>query len=237
MQFQEAFVSTDAGIKNPHLPVEFSRNFRSNDRAVAKFYELLRKIGPYVNRKKKRPEEGTAAAKYGSWKWMHLEDALIKLKLLVSTTGKRTFSDFIAGQTAEACILGLLCIVGMEIFGFPYALEVGVLVTVTAFIPVIGAFVGAAAGAFFIMFISFEKALWFLLFMAILQQLEDNLIYPRVVGRSVGLPPLWVLLAVTVGGSAGGILGMFISVPVCSVLYCLAGEVLEYLEERQRRKE
>ncbi|SDB33426.1 Predicted PurR-regulated permease PerM [Ruminococcaceae bacterium FB2012] len=166
-----------------------------------------------------------------------LPEAAARRLVRVCGMCKRTFSDFIAGQTAEACILGLLCIVGMEIFGFPYALEVGVLVTVTAFIPVIGAFVGAAAGAFFIMFISFEKALWFLLFMAILQQLEDNLIYPRVVGRSVGLPPLWVLLAVTVGGSAGGILGMFISVPVCSVLYCLAGEVLEYLEERQRRKE
>ena len=94
-QVYERLSPTDAGNKNPPLPVEFSQNFRSNDRAVAKFYELLRKIGPYVNRKKKRPEEGTAAAKYGSWKWMHLEDALIKLKLLVSTTGKRTFSDFI----------------------------------------------------------------------------------------------------------------------------------------------
>lgn len=147
---------------------------------------------------------------------------------------KRTFSDFIAGQTKEACILGLLCILGMELFGFPYAIEVGVLVTVTAFLPVVGAFAGAAAGAFFIMFVSLEKALWFLVFMMLLQQLEDNLIYPRVVGKSVGLPPLWVLLAVTVGGTAAGIGGMFIAVPVCSVLYCLAGELLTAIEDKRR---
>ncbi len=95
IQVREEFGPTDDSIKNPPLPVEFSQNFRSNDRAVAKFYELLRKIGPYMNKKKKRAKEETPAAKYGSWKWMHLEDALIKLKLLVSTTGKRTFSDFI----------------------------------------------------------------------------------------------------------------------------------------------
>ena len=139
---------------------------------------------------------------------------------------KRTFSDFIAGQTKEACILGLLCIIGMKLFGFPYASEVGVLVTVTAFIPVVGAFAGAAAGAFFIMFASPEKAMWFLVFMIVLQQLEDNFIYPRIVGKSVGLPPLWVLFAVTVGGTAGGIGGMFIAVPICSVAYALGGEVL-----------
>lgn len=145
---------------------------------------------------------------------------------------KRTFSDFIAGQTKEACILGLLCIIGMELFGFPNALEVGVLVTVTAFIPVVGAFAGAAAGAFFIMFVSLEKAMWFLVFMIVLQQLEDNLIYPRIVGKSVGLPPLWVLFAVTAGGTAGGIGGMFVAVPVCSVIYTLVSELCAEKEKQ-----
>ena len=155
----------------------------------------------------------------------------------VCNMSKQTFSRFIAGQSKEACILGLLCCLGMEIFGFPNALEVGVLVMVTAFIPIVGAFVGAAVGAFFIMFTSFEKALWFILFILVLQQLEDNLIYPKVVGKSVGLPSLWVLFAITVGGTVGGIIGMFIAVPVCSILYCLLSELLRILEERRQAKD
>lgn len=155
----------------------------------------------------------------------------------VCNLSKQTFSKFIAGQTIEACILGLLCCLGMEIFGFPNALEVGVLVMVTAFIPIVGAFVGAAVGAFFIMFTSFEKALWFILFILVLQQLEDNLIYPKIVGKSVGLPSLWVLFAITVGGTLWGVIGMFIAVPACSVLYCLIGELLRILEERREAKD
>ncbi|MBR6873952.1 MAG: AI-2E family transporter [Ruminococcus sp.] len=150
---------------------------------------------------------------------------------------KETFAKFITGQCIEACILGLLCCLGMEIFGFPNALEVGVLVTVTAFIPIVGAFVGAAVGAFFIMFTSFSQALWFILFIIVLQQLEDNLIYPKVVGKTVGLPSLWVLFAIMVGGSVGGILGMFIAVPLCSILYCMFGELLRYLEDRREQKD
>lgn len=155
----------------------------------------------------------------------------------VSRLSKETFSKFIAGQSIEACILGLLCCLGMEIFGFPNALEIGVLVMVTSFIPIVGAFVGAAVGAFFIMFTSLSKALWFLLFIFILQQLEDNLIYPKIVGKTVGLPSLWVLFAITVGGSLGGILGMFVAVPACSVLYCLIRELLILLRERREAKE
>lgn len=89
------FGQMESGVANPPLPVEFSQNFRSNDEAVAKFFELLRKIGPYMNTQKRKGEEGTEISKYRSWKWMHLEDALIKLKLLVSSVPKRTFSDFI----------------------------------------------------------------------------------------------------------------------------------------------
>jgi len=150
---------------------------------------------------------------------------------------KETFSKFISGQTIEACILGLLCTLGMTLFGFPNSLEIGVLVTVTAFIPILGAFVGAAVGAFFIMFTSFKKAVWFLIFIIVLQQLEDNLIYPKVVGKSVGLPSLWVLFAITVGGSVSGILGMFVAVPAFSIIYCLFREFINYLHDRRAAKE
>ena len=155
----------------------------------------------------------------------------------IGRLGKETFSKFITGQTIEAVILGLLCCLGMEIFGFPNALEIGALVMVTAFIPIVGAFVGAAVGAFFIMFTSFEKALWFVLFIIVLQQLEDNLIYPKVVGKTVGLPSLWVLFAVTVGGTVGGVLGMFVAVPTFSVLYCLTRETLVFLEELRAKRD
>ncbi|MBR1392712.1 MAG: AI-2E family transporter [Ruminococcus sp.] len=155
----------------------------------------------------------------------------------VGNMSKETFSKFISGQTIEACILGLLCTLGMTVFGFPNSLEIGVLVTVTAFIPILGAFVGAAVGAFFIMFTSFKKAVWFLVFIIVLQQLEDNLIYPKVVGKSVGLPSLWVLFAITVGGTVSGILGMFVAVPAFSILYCLFKEFISYLHDRRASKE
>ena len=155
----------------------------------------------------------------------------------VGNMSKETFSKFISGQTIEACILGLLCTLGMTLFGFPNSLEIGVLVTVTAFIPILGAFVGAAVGAFFIMFTSFKKAVWFLIFIIVLQQLEDNLIYPKVVGKSVGLPSLWVLFAITVGGSVSGILGMFVAVPAFSIIYCLFREFINYLHDRRAAKE
>ena len=135
-----------------------------------------------------------------------------------------TFSKFLGGQCTEAFILGSLCFIGMTILRIPYALAVGVLVTFTAFIPIVGAFLGTAIGAFLICVTDPIKALWFIVFFIILQQVEGNLIYPRVVGSSVGLPSLWVLFAVTVGGGMMGILGIFVSVPICSVIYCLLKE-------------
>lgn len=135
-----------------------------------------------------------------------------------------TFSKFLGGQCTEAFILGSLCFIGMTILRIPYALAVGVLVTFTAFIPIVGAFLGTAIGAFLICVTDPIKALWFIVFFIILQQIEGNLIYPRVVGSSVGLPSLWVLFAVTVGGGMMGILGIFVSVPICSVIYCLLKE-------------
>ena len=138
-------------------------------------------------------------------------------------TAYTTFSNFIAGQCTEAVILGLLCTVGMWILRFPYAAMTGAVVGVTALIPIVGAYIGAAVGAFMIFTQDPLKALFFLIFLVVLQQLEGNLIYPRVVGSSVGLPGIWVLAAVTVGGGAMGILGMLLAVPLAATVYQLLG--------------
>ncbi len=136
----------------------------------------------------------------------------------------RTFSNFIAGQVTEACILGTLCFIGMCIFRFPYALLISVLVVFMALIPIIGAFFSVLIGALLILTSSPITALWFILYFVILQQIEGNLIYPRVVGSKIGLPALWVLVAVTIGGNAFGVIGMLINIPLCSVLYVLLRE-------------
>lgn len=140
---------------------------------------------------------------------------------VVLKTAHDTFTKFIVGQCTEAVILGTLCTIGMLVFRFPYATMVGTLIGATALLPVVGAYLGAAVGAFMIFTIDPLKALGFLIFIAILQQLEGNLIYPRVVGSSVGLPGIWVLAAVTVGGGLGGIIGMLLAVPVTATLYKL----------------
>ncbi len=147
----------------------------------------------------------------------------------IGNLSKECFSNFLSGQGLEACILGSLCAIGMRIFGFPYAATIGALVAVTAFIPVVGGFIGAGVGALLIMITSFRQAVLFVVFIIVLQQIEGNLIYPRVVGKSVGLPGIWVLFAVTIGGNVGGIFGMFIAVPVCSIVYTLLGEMVEAL--------
>ena len=136
------------------------------------------------------------------------------------------FSSFVTGQVTEAFILGTLCCIGMLILRLPYALPVSVIIASLSLIPIFGAWIGAATGAFLIVFQSPIKALTFLIFLLILQQVEGNLIYPKVVGKSVGLPGLWVLAAVTVGGGAFGVLGMLLGVPVCSVVYALVQDFI-----------
>ena len=153
------------------------------------------------------------------------------LAAIPKKAGKRTmhilkitnnaFSSFVTGQVTEAFILGTLCCMGMLILRLPYALPVSVIICFTSLIPIFGAWIGAATGAFLIVFQSPIKALTFLIFLLILQQVEGNLIYPKVVGKSVGLPGLWVLAAVTIGGGAFGIAGMLLGVPICSVVYVL----------------
>ncbi len=135
-----------------------------------------------------------------------------------------TFSKFISGQCLEACILGCLFAVAMLIFRMPYVSLVSVIIAVTALVPVVGAFVGCALGAFFILVDSPLQALTFVAMFLVIQQLENNLIYPRVVGTSIGLPGMWVLVAVTVGGGLMGVGGMLLMIPLASVLYTLLGE-------------
>ena len=138
-----------------------------------------------------------------------------------ASMANNTFSNFVTGQCLEALICGSLCFLGMVVLRLPYATTIAVLLGFTALIPVFGAFIGTILGAFLILMISPVKAIIFVIFILILQQIEGNLIYPKVVGKSVGLPGIWVLLSVTVGASIGGILGMLIATPLCSLIYIL----------------
>ena len=135
-----------------------------------------------------------------------------------------TFSNFISGQCLEAVILGVMFVIAMSIFGMPYMPLVSVIIMITALVPIVGAFVGCALGAFFILVDDPIMAFWFVIMFLVLQQIEGNLIYPRVVGTSVGLPGMWVLVAVAVGGDMMGVGGMLLMIPLASVLYALARE-------------
>ncbi|MBR5319717.1 MAG: AI-2E family transporter [Peptococcaceae bacterium] len=141
--------------------------------------------------------------------------------LYVLRTVHESFSNFIVGQCTEAVILGGLCALGMTILQLPYAVMTGTIIGVSALIPVAGAYIGGALGAFMIFTVDPAKAVIFLVFLLILQQVEGNLIYPRVVGNSIGLPGLWVLAAVTIGGGVMGVGGMLIGVPMSAALYRL----------------
>ena len=153
--------------------------------------------------------------------------------LHVCALSHRTFSSFITGQCLEAVILGVMFFVSMSLLKFPYALLVGILVAFTALIPVFGAFIGCVVGAFLILMVNPMQAIGFIALFLVLQQVEGNLIYPHVVGNSVGLPSIWVLAAVTVGGSLMGIMGMLVFIPLASVVYALIREwVYRRLEQR-----
>ena len=150
-----------------------------------------------------------------------LHERVVDKICYVCSLSHKTFSKFITGQCLEALILGTMFFITMTIFRFPYALLVGVVIAVTALIPIVGAFVGCFIGAFLILIVNPMQALAFVILFLVLQQVEGNLIYPHVVGNSVGLPSMWVLFAVTVGGSLMGIIGMLIFIPLMSVMYSL----------------
>ena len=143
------------------------------------------------------------------------------------------FSSFVGGQITEAIILGVLMYVGMTLLGFPYKLSVSAITGALALIPIYGALLGGVVGFILISVVSFPQALGFIVFSVVIQQIEGNLIYPRVVGNSVGLPGIWVMMVVTVGGSLFGLVGMLVAVPTLSLIYSLVSATVNYrLEER-----
>lgn len=149
----------------------------------------------------------------------HLKPKKYQQFLRLMRTANESFSSFIVGQFTEAIILGLLCTAGMFLLRLPYAAMTGAVVGATALIPIVGAYIGAGIGAFMILTVDPMKALFFLIFLIILQQIEGNFIYPKVVGTSVGLPGIWVLAAVIVGGGLFGIFGMVLGVPLAATIY------------------
>ena len=147
------------------------------------------------------------------------------------------FSNFIAGQCIEAVIIGVLCFLGMVIFGFPYAGVVSVIIAVTALVPIFGAWIGGAVSALLILTEDPIKALLFVVYILILQQLEGNLIYPKVVGKKVGLPGLLVLVAVIIGSKIGGIAGILVCVPVAAILYTLFKDAVDTKLKKNEKKQ
>lgn len=149
----------------------------------------------------------------------HLKPKKYKRLMRLLCIANESFSSFIVGQFTESIILGLLCTAGMLLFRLPYAAMTGAVVGATALIPIVGAYIGAGIGVFMILTVDPMKALFFLIFLLVLQQIEGNFIYPKVVGTSVGLPGIWVLAAVIVGGGLFGILGMVLGVPLAATIY------------------
>jgi len=154
----------------------------------------------------------------------YLPQKIISKIKYVLTVFDQSFHRYFVAQCTEAVILGILCTIGMLIFGLPYAAMIGALIAFTALVPIVGSFIGAAVGAFMILTVSPFKSLMFIVFIIVLQQIEENLIYPRVVGSSVNLPGIWVLAAITIGGSVMGVTGMLIAVPVAASFYRMLGD-------------
>ena len=156
--------------------------------------------------------------------------------LKVCSLTYRTFANFLAGQCLEAVILGSMFVVTLSILRMPYALLIGVLIAFTALIPIFGAFIGCAVGGFLIFMVSPKQAILFIIVFLVLQQIEGNLIYPHVVGESVGLPSIWVLAAVTIGGNLMGIVGMLVFIPLLSVFYTIFREYVYLHLKKQHIK-
>ncbi|MCC8042000.1 MAG: AI-2E family transporter [Oscillospiraceae bacterium] len=140
-------------------------------------------------------------------------------------------SSFLSGQMTEAVVLGTLCFFGMLIFGFEFPLLISVMIGITALVPVVGAFVGAIPSVLLLLLVRPASAVWFTVYIIVLQQIENNLIYPRIVGKSVGLPPILILAAIVIGGELGGVLGILMGIPILSAIYTLCAEAI-----RQQRQ-
>ena len=179
---------------------------------VTAFLSLIFAIYILLGKEKLGKQADKLAKKYLKQSWYE------KLRYVLATVND-CFKKYIVGQCTEAVILGGLCAVGMMILGLPYATMIGALVAFTALIPVAGAFIGGGIGAFMILMVNPIQALVFVVFLVVLQQLEGNIIYPKVVGSSMGLPAIWVLAAVTIGGGVAGIFGMLLGVPIAAAAY------------------
>ncbi len=163
-----------------------------------------------------------------------LPDKISEKIFRVCTLANRAFASFVSGQVVEALILGCLCFVGMLIFGFPYALMISMVITVTALVPIVGAFIGVVIGALLILTESPTEAILFVIYVLVLQQIEGNLIYPKVVGKSVGLPGVLVFAAVIIGTNINGFVGALLSVPLCAILYTLLKEEMKNKKLKNR---
>lgn len=179
---------------------------------VTAFLSLIFAIYILLDKEKLENQADKIAKKYLKQGWYE------KLRYVLHTFSD-SFHKYIVGQCTEAVILGGLCAIGMGILGLPYATMIGALVAFTALIPVAGAFIGGAVGAFMILMVNPIQALIFIVYLVVLQQLEGNIIYPKVVGSSMGLPAIWVLAAVTIGGGVMGIMGMLVGVPIAATVY------------------
>ena len=179
---------------------------------VTAFLSLIFAIYILLGKEKLGKQADKLAKKYLKQNWYE------KIVYVLATLND-CFRKYIVGQCTEAVILGGLCALGMMILGLPYATMIGALVAFTALVPVAGAFIGGGIGAFMILMVNPIQALIFVVFLVVLQQLEGNIIYPKVVGSSMGLPAIWVLAAVTIGGGVAGILGMLLGVPVAAAAY------------------
>lgn len=151
---------------------------------------------------------------------------VVKYMIRVGRLSNNAFSSFLSGQCMEAVILGCLIFASMKVFSIPYAVLIAVFIGITSLIPIVGGFIGCWVGVLLILMVNWQQAILFIIVFVVVQQIEGNLIYPHVVGNSVGLPAIWVLVAVTIGGNVAGVVGMIFSIPLCSVLYQLLTEVV-----------
>lgn len=196
---------------------------------VTAFISLIFAVYILIDKEKLGDQATRIAKKYLKPEWYG------KLRYVLVTFND-SFHKYIVGQCTEAVILGGLCAIGMTLLGLPYATMIGALVAFTALIPVAGAFIGGALGAFMILMVNPLQALIFVVFLVVLQQLEGNIIYPKVVGSSMGLPAIWVLAAVTVGGGVMGIMGMLIGVPIAATVYRIVRNDLHGETEEEIKK-
>lgn len=214
MEYINKFIGTVGSNLSVAVEVVFSAVTSVVSGVITAFIAIIFSVYMLLAKEKLKKQGDSLIKAYFS------ENVVNKIYYVIGTLNK-SFRNFIVGQCTDAVVIGVLCALGMLVLGFPYAGMIGALVGFTALIPVAGAYIGAAIGAVMMLTRSPLTAVLFVLYIVILQQLEGNLIYPKIVGDSIGLPAIWVLAAVTIGGGLMGILGMLIGVPIAATIYQL----------------